>query len=90
MRWQSVFRRASGTSSGTRQWMAERYNPSKYGQSKGVSVSVTVGSLHLDALRHISTLVTPAPQQALLSSTHNDAALVNDDSQVLAVHHVSE
>jgi hypothetical protein len=59
----------------TRQWMAERYNPSKYGQSKGVSVSVSVGSLHLDALRHLSTIVTPASQHALPSPAHNSDEL---------------
>lgn len=68
-----------------RNWMAERYNPSKYGQSKGVSVSVTVGSLHLDALKHVSTLVTGTAQRALPSPAHNTAVV----GQVIAVDGVS-
>jgi hypothetical protein len=54
----------------TRQWMAERYNPQQYGQSKGVSVTVTVGSLHLDALRAVparaTAIVTGSPEQHAL------------------------
>lgn len=68
-----------------RNWMAERYNPSKYGQSKGVSVSVTVGSLHLDALKYVSTLVTGSSQQALPSPAHNTEVV----GQVIAVDGVS-
>lgn len=34
----------------SRQWMAERYNSAKFGQQKG-SVTVNIGTLHLDALR---------------------------------------
>lgn len=68
-----------------RNWMAERYNPSKYGQSKGVSVSVTVGSLHLDALKYVSTLVTGSVQPALPSPAHNTEVV----GQVIAVDGVS-
>ena len=57
----------------TRQWMAERYNPKQYGQSKGVSVSVSIGSLHLDALRarpqQAIAIVTGTPEQALLPAS---------------------
>jgi hypothetical protein len=58
-----------------RQWTAERYNARELGGQKGVSVSVTVGSLHLDALRHLSTIVTPASQPALASPAHNSDEL---------------
>lgn len=64
----------------TRQWMAERYNPQKFGQSKGVSVSVSIGSLHLDALRAVPSrpvaIVTGASVAALSSgdgNSHNDS-----------------
>lgn len=69
----------------TRQWMAERYNPREYGQQKGVSVSLSIGSLHLDALRAVSPIVTGSAQHALPSPAHNSAEL----GEVLAVHSVS-
>lgn len=43
----------------SRQWVAERFNKDQLGGNKGVSVSVTVGSLHLQALQAVSTIVTP-------------------------------
>lgn len=74
----------------TRQWMAERYNPAKFGSQKGVSLNVSIGSLHLDALRavpaRVATLVTGTPQHALPSSPHN----THDMGEVVAVHGVSE
>jgi hypothetical protein len=54
----------------SRQWLAQAWNSAKYGQQKGVSVNVTVGSLHLDALRavpaRVATIVTGTPEQPLL------------------------
>lgn len=50
-----------------RNWMAERYNPSRFGQQKGVSVNVSIGSLHLDALRSRQAKVTVASQAQLSS-----------------------
>lgn len=44
-----------------RNWLAERYNPQRFGQSKQTSVSISVTSLHLDALRSTATQVTVAP-----------------------------
>ena len=41
-----------------RNWLAERYNRKAFGQSKDVSVNVTVTSLHLDALRSRQVEVT--------------------------------
>ncbi len=44
----------------TRHWTAERFNPSAFGQKNGVSVNVSIGSLHLDALRSRAAKVTSA------------------------------
>lgn len=44
-----VSRNASRSRS--RQWLAERWNQQKYGQSKGVNVSINIGDLHLAALQ---------------------------------------
>ncbi len=41
-----------------RQWIAERYNPKAFGSQKGASVTVSIGSLHLAALQHSTTIVT--------------------------------
>lgn len=35
----------------SRQWMAERYNAARFGQSKQAQVTVNIGTLHLNALR---------------------------------------
>lgn len=35
----------------SRQWLAERYNPQRYGQAKGLSLTINTGQLHLEALR---------------------------------------
>ncbi len=59
----------------TRQWMAERYNQREFGSQKGVSVSLTVGSLHLDALRAVPARVTGAirtVETPLLESGENE------------------
>lgn len=73
----------------TRQWLAERWNQAEYGQAKGVSVTVTVGSLHLDALRALparaTAIVTGTTQQALASPAHN----TDEIGQVLAIDGVS-
>lgn len=57
----------------SRQWMAERYNPQRFGTQKGVSVNVSIGSLHLDALRARASVVTVGTQ-ALLSSGESTGA----------------
>jgi hypothetical protein len=63
-----------------RNWMAERYNATRYGSQKGVSVSISVGSLHLDALRALparaTAIVTPTAQQALASPAVEVAEVV--------------
>jgi hypothetical protein len=54
----------------SRQWMAERYNPGRFGSNKGVSVSISVSDLLLDALRARPKIVTGSP---LASIAHADA-----------------
>ena len=59
----------------TRQWMAERYNPAKYGMQKGVSVSVSIGLLHLDALR-----AQPARATAIVTGSSEQRAITDGGS----------
>ncbi len=40
----------------TRQWVAERWNPQAYAQSKQPSVQVTLSGMRLDALRYIEVV----------------------------------
>jgi hypothetical protein len=40
----------------TRQWVAERWNPAAYAQSKVPSVQVNLSGMRLDALRHIKVI----------------------------------
>ncbi len=47
-----------------RNWLAERYNPRAFGQSKGVNVSISVTQLHLQALQAIPNTVTGPPIDA--------------------------
>ncbi len=56
----------------SRQWLAQAWNSAKYGQQKGVSVNVTVGSLHLDALRAVPARVTGSSQPALANPAVTD------------------
>ena len=60
----------------TRQWLAEKWNRAEYGQQRDVSVSISVGSLHLDALRaptaRATAIVTPSPVPALPSTALGD------------------
>jgi hypothetical protein len=59
-----------------RQWTAERYNQRELGTQKGVTVNITPGSLHLDALRSVparaTAIVTPSPEQPLLAPPITD------------------
>lgn len=50
-----------------RNWMAERYNPQRFGQSKQTNVSISVTALHLDALRAQQPIVTVGPNGAPLA-----------------------
>lgn len=69
-----------------RNWMAERYNPSRFGGQKGVSVNVSIGSLHLDALRSRPAEVTgmPASTGGMLTS-HMTSIPQAVDAEVLSV-----
>jgi hypothetical protein len=65
-----------------RQWTAERYNQAAFGSQKGVSVSVTVGSLHLDALRSLPARVTAtvvAAEHAALPASTADAQVIDSE-----------
>lgn len=62
-----------------RNWMAERQNRKGYGQDKGVSVSISVGSLHLDALRAATARVSAVPEQHALPS----GSAVTVDAEVI-------
>lgn len=59
----------------TRQWLAEKWNRQQYGQDKGVSLHITTGSLHLDALRaapaSLPAVTTPAPSVTLTPTTED-------------------
>lgn len=61
-----------------RQWLAEKYNPRAYGSSKDVSVSISIGSLHLAALQAVPTATAST---RLLSMPSSD--LLPDDVQVI-------
>lgn len=69
----------------SRQWMAERYNPSRFGQSKGVNVSISVGTLHLDALRAVPNAVTGSALHAIATVQSQDHAPAN----ALSVHQIA-
>ncbi len=47
-----------------RQWMAERYNPQRFGSQKGVNVALSITSLHLSALQAGPQVVTSSLQPA--------------------------
>jgi hypothetical protein len=69
----------------TRQWTAERWNPTQYGQSKGVNVAISVTQLHLGALQHPSNTVTSsAPLEV-----HNTEVTRSVSSQPLGITLVS-
>jgi len=55
-----------------RQWLAERRDRATFGTDKGASVHVTIGALHLDALRQ------PAPQLPSVIAT-----VITEDAQLL-------
>lgn len=52
----------------SRQWYAEKWNPQRYGQNKQQNVSISVTTLHLDALRAHSTQVTTGSTTPLVGS----------------------
>jgi len=61
-----------------RQWLAERRDRATFGPEKGASVHVTIGALHLDALRQ------PAPQLPSVIATviTEDAEMLTDGADV--------
>ena len=61
-----------------RQWLAEKYNPRAYGSSKDVSVSISIGSLHLAALQAVPIATASAHLLPMPSSE-----VLPDDMQVI-------
>jgi hypothetical protein len=54
--------------SDTRRWLAERFDPGNFGSTTKTEVSVSLGHLHLEALRHRAALVNhPATALATVS-----------------------
>lgn len=68
-----------------RQWMAERYNPARFGSQKGVSVSISVGHLHLAALQAVPNRVTTGVARLL----DNPEIIGQEQAQSVILHDVS-
>jgi hypothetical protein len=81
----------------SRQWLAERYNRAAYGNDKSASVHISIGSLHLDALRStviphpalvsvVTTMPTlPSEQLEISRVLGNGASEKVEDAQVLSI-----
>lgn len=67
---------------GARQWLASVRDPARYGKSSGTTVHISMGQLHLHALRELAAepgkqaLSSPAPQ--MLPSSSQNETLVSD------------
>lgn len=64
----SVSVQQAATRAKQRNWLAERYNPSRFGQAKGPTVSISIGGLHLQALQAIPNIVTGSAQTPSIGS----------------------
>src|ERR1019366_4513032 len=62
----------------SRQWLAEKYNPRAFGSQKDVSVSISIGSLHLAALQAPHVVTASTHLLPMLSSE-----ITTDDAQVI-------
>lgn len=53
----------------TRQWIASRWNRSAYGAQDKAAVEINIGSLHLDALRHVreNRIIDVSPAESTTS-----------------------
>ncbi len=69
----------------SRHWLAERYNPEAFGQSKGVNVSISVTQLHLAALQAIPNTVT----SGIAESANNGILDPSKQVQVIAAQSLS-
>ena len=56
-----------------RQYLAERWNPTEFGQSKGTTVNLSIGSLMLEALQ------APVPARPVIAS------VIAEDAEVLSI-----
>lgn len=61
----------------SRQWMAEKYNPSRFGQKVQQSVSISVSALHLEALRARPNRVTGSPLGAIAGAEAQEIVASN-------------
>lgn len=59
-----------------RNWLAERYNPQRFGQSKTQNVAISITGLHLDALRSRPNRVTGSHDAPALPSGNTVDAVV--------------
>jgi hypothetical protein len=59
----------------SRQWMAERYNPSRFGQKTQQTVSISIGALHLEALKAHPKNVTGGVMGSFHNTTLANAAV---------------
>lgn len=69
----------------TRQWMAERYNPSTFGQKQQTNVAISITGLHLDALRARPNTVTGGSSAPSIT----DGSVQDAQVEVIEQHVVS-
>lgn len=62
----------------SRQWLAEKYNARQFGSSKDVTVAISIGSLHLEALQ-----ASTHASAHLLASADACCDTSTDDAQVI-------
>lgn len=60
-----------------RQWLAERRDREAFGAAKAASVTVSIGSLHMDALR------APVPALPVSESVRAIASAITEDAEVI-------
>lgn len=70
----------------SRQWLASKWNRKDYGDDKGVSVNVSISSLHLDALRSRHMEVTGSAK----ITSNNTPSVGAESTQVLLASTVSQ
>lgn len=63
---------------GTRHWLAERFNRDEFGANSRVAVQISIGALHLDALRQCS-LADSLPASALGEAAIADAEVLEGE-----------
>lgn len=68
-----------------RTWIAGKYNRDHYGDNKSTNISISVGGLHLAALRKpvVTAVVIEEPQEALGSIAGPDSTCTLPDAEIL-------